>query len=166
VQDDPKNSTGCDACKIPSRIISHATGRNAAVRTDRRCPFSVSQLSKRINMRIPIRHGLGPLRTTDSPRHDDLGSALAEIEISLGVLDPSDLAKLRAILQKYCAGSSATTNATGITRAGDSLDAADAAGRQAAAKARGQAEHIQAVANSYRTFWDARNQELRDSVRR
>jgi hypothetical protein len=49
-------------------------------------------------MRIPIRHGLGPLRTTDSPRHDDLDSALAEIEISLGVLDPSDLAKLRAIL--------------------------------------------------------------------
>lgn len=112
---------------------------------------------------ISIRHGLGPLQTTDSPRHDALGSALAEIEISLGVLDPTDLAKVRAILQKYVGGSSATTNAVGVTRAGD---AADAAGRQAAARVRANIENNEKVALGYRTFWDARNQELRDSVRR
>jgi type IV secretory pathway TrbL component len=115
---------------------------------------------------ISIRHGLGPLQTTDSPRHDALGSALAEIEISLGVLDPADLAKVRAILQKYVGGSSANVNELGIVRASDASDAADAAGRQAAAGVARNIAHNQSVARGYADFWDRKNQELHDSVRR
>jgi hypothetical protein len=114
---------------------------------------------------ISIRHGLGPLQTTDSPRHDDLGSALAEIEISLGVLDPTDLAKVRAILQKYVGGFSANVNELGIVRAGDAADAVDAARKSAADVARNIA-HNQSVARGYADFWDKKNAELRDSVRR
>jgi hypothetical protein len=122
---------------------------------------------------ISIRHGLGPLQTTDSPRFDafDTADALGEIVSDLeglGLLEPIDLARIRAILTKYT-GNSGVTNTTGVTRAGDAadaLDAAHAAGRQSAAKVRGQAEHIAKVANGYRDFWDRKNRELRDSVRR
>jgi hypothetical protein len=98
---------------------------------------------------------------------DSLGEALANLETSIGLLEPGDLSRIKAILQKYCAGSASVTTATGITRASDAAnaDAADA-GRQAAAVVARNIENNQSVARGYADFWDRKNQELRDSVRR
>jgi hypothetical protein len=105
-----------------------------------------------------------PVRTMDAARYDEseLGAALADLETSIGILEPGDLSRIKAILQKYCGGSASVTNATGVTRAGDAADAA----RQAAAVVRANIEHNQAVAAGYRTFWDGKNCELRAAIRR
>jgi hypothetical protein len=104
------------------------------------------------------------LRTTDAARYaeDSLGEVLASLETSVGLLEPGDLSRIKAILQKYVGGSSASTNQVGITRAGDAADA----GRKAAAAVARNIENNQAVARSYKTFWDARNRELSESIRR
>jgi hypothetical protein len=105
-----------------------------------------------------------PVCTMDAARYDEseLGAALADLETSIGILEPGDLSRIKAILQKYCGGSASVTNATGVTRAGDAADAA----RQAAAVVRANIEHNQAVAAGYRTFWDGKNCELRAAIRR
>jgi hypothetical protein len=101
-----------------------------------------------------------PVRTMDAARYDEsnLGAALADLETSIGILEPGDLSRIKAILQKYCGGSASVTNATGVTRAGDGANAAavDAA-RESAAGAARNISHNQAVAAGYRTFWDAQN---------
>jgi hypothetical protein len=131
-------------------------------------PILVSQLSKRINMKtISIRHGLGPLQTTDSPRFDafDTADALGEIVSDLestGILEPIDLARVKTILLKYVGGSCATTNQLGVTRAGDAADA----GRQAAAAVARNIAHNQSVATGYRDFWDKKNAEYQATIRR
>jgi hypothetical protein len=86
---------------------------------------------------------------------------LAEIEVTFGLLAPDDLAKVRAILEKYT-GASSTVNSMGIARAGDAADA----GRKAAAVVRASVEHNAKVASGYRDFWAKKNAELRDSIRR
>jgi hypothetical protein len=117
-----------------------------------------------LRMTEPVR-----AHTTDAARYaeDSLGEALANLETSIGLLEPGDLSRIKAILQKYCGGSASVTTATGITRAGDaaSADAVDAARKSAAAVA-SNISHNQAVAAGYRTFWDGKNRELRDSIRR
>ena len=115
---------------------------------------------------ISIRHGLGPLQTMDSQRFDafDTATALGEIVSrleSIGVLEPVDLARIKAIMEKYT-GNSGVTNATGGTRAGDAEDS----GRQAAASVARNIAHNQAVASGYADFWSKKNQELSDSIRR
>jgi hypothetical protein len=110
------------------------------------------------------------VRTTDAAARyaeDSLGAALANLETSIGLLEPGDLSRIKAILQKYCGGSASVTNATGVTRAGDAAhaDAVDAARESAAGVAR-NISHNQSVARGYKTFWDANNRELRDSIRR
>jgi hypothetical protein len=112
-----------------------------------------------LRMTEPVR-----ARTTDAARYDEgsLGAALANLETSIGLLEPGDLSRIKSILQKYCGGSAATTNATGSTRAGDAVDAA----RQGAARARAGVEAIQSVNAANKAFWDGKNRELRDSIRR
>jgi hypothetical protein len=75
------------------------------------------------------------------------------------VHDPADLAKVRAILEKYVGGGDYTTTALGTTSRDNG---ARDAGRNVAA----QIAHTQTDAAGYRTFWDKKNAELRDSVRR
>lgn len=110
-----------------------------------------------------------PVRTTDAARYDEsaLGTVLSDLETSIGLLEPGDLSRIKAILQKYCAGSASVTNATGVTRAGDGANAAavDAARESAATVAR-NISHNQAVGARYRDFWDGQNRELRASIRR
>jgi hypothetical protein len=108
-----------------------------------------------------------PVQTRDAVRYpeDSLGAALANLESSIGLLEPGDLSRIKAILQKYVGGSGASTNQVGMTRAGEAGDAADA-GRQAAAVVRANIENNVKVAGGYRTFWDAKNRELRESIRR
>jgi len=117
-----------------------------------------------LRMTEPVR-----VRTMDAARYseDSLGEALANLETSIGLLEPGDLSRIKAILQKYCGGSASVTNATGMTRAGDAAhaDAVDAARESAAGVAR-NISHNQSVARGYKTFWDANNRELRDSIRR
>jgi hypothetical protein len=108
-------------------------------------------------------------RTTDAARYDEgfLGAALADFETKFGLLEPGDLSRMKAILQKYVPDSSANVNELGIVRAGDEAhaDAVDAARKSAAAVASNCA-HNAKVAAGYRTFWDGKNQELRASIRR
>jgi hypothetical protein len=109
----------------------------------------------------------GLLATTDAQRFDafDADDALGEIVSDLestGLLEAIDLARVKAILQKYVGGSSATTNAVGVTRAGDAVDA----GQKAAAVVRANIEHNAEVGRGYRDFWSQKNQELRDSIRK
>jgi hypothetical protein len=107
---------------------------------------------------------IGPVETRDSQRFDDaddaLGTVLADLE-TLGLLEPIDLARVRAILQKYSSGG--LTNALGSTSS--TGDAEDSGRRAAAAVARNIA-HNQSVARGYADFWSQKNQELRDSIRR
>ena len=126
--------------------------------------------------RIKLTNQVGPLQTRDSERFDafDADEALGEIVSdleSIGLLEAVDLARIRAILTKYT-GASSTTNHLGGSRAGDSADArdaadaaADAARKSAAAVAR-IVSHNAEVGRGYRDFWDKKNAELRDSVRR
>jgi hypothetical protein len=101
------------------------------------------------------------LRTQDAPRHDALGTTLADIETNCGLLDPADLAKVRAILEKYT-GASSTTNQLGGSRAGDAADA----GRMAAAVVRATVEHNAEVGRGYRDFWSQKNAEYAASIRK
>jgi hypothetical protein len=101
-------------------------------------------------------------RTQDAPRHDALGTTLADIETNFGLLDPSDLAKVRAILEKYTGASSSTTNKLGGSRAGDAADAA----RMAAAVVRATVEHNAEVGRGYRDFWSQKNAEYAASIRK
>jgi hypothetical protein len=95
---------------------------------------------------------------------DALGEIVSDLE-SIGLLEPIDLARVKAILQKYT-GASSTTNQLGGSRAGDAADAtADAARKSAAAAAR-NIEHNQSVAAGYKTFWDKNLAENRASIRR
>lgn len=109
------------------------------------------------------------VRTTDATRYDEgvLGAALADLETKIGLLPPGELSKIKAILQKFCAGSASVTTETGITRAGDSAnaDAVDAA-RKAAATVASNCAHNAKIAANYKGFWDGQNRELRDSIRR
>jgi len=61
---------------------------------------------------------IGPLKTTDAARYaeDSLGEALANLETSIGLLEPGDLSRIKAILQKYVGGPSARVNQVGIIR--------------------------------------------------
>jgi hypothetical protein len=104
---------------------------------------------------------IGPVETRDSQRFDDaLGNVLADLE-TLGLLEPIDLARVRAILQKYSSGG--LTNALGSTSStGDAEDS----GRRAAAVVARNIAHNQSVARGYADFWSKKNQELRDSIRR
>jgi hypothetical protein len=117
-----------------------------------------------LRMTEPVR-----VRTMDAGRYDEgfVGAALADLEGSIGLLEPGDLSRIKAILQKYCAGSASVTNATGVTRAGDAANAAavDAA-RKSAAAVRANIENNQAVGARYRDFWDGQNRGLRASIRR
>jgi hypothetical protein len=106
---------------------------------------------------------VGPLHTHDAPRHDTLGTALNGIEVSLGVIDRADLAKIRAVLEKYVGGSS-TVNGMGIARAGDSASAD--VGRRAAAVVRANVENNQKVALGYKTFWDQNARDNMAAIRR
>jgi hypothetical protein len=102
---------------------------------------------------------VGPLHTQDA-RHDDdeaVDRIMHGIKNSLGVLSLLDVAKIRAVLEKYVGGSS-TVNGMGIARAGDASDAG--------ARVRANVENNAKVASGYRDFWDKKNQELRDSIRR
>jgi hypothetical protein len=74
-------------------------------------------------------------------------------------LEPIDLARVKAILQKYIGGSG-VTNAIGVTRTGDAADA----GRQAATRVRANIELNQAVASGYKAFWDIKNAEPASSI--
>jgi len=104
------------------------------------------------------------VQTRDAARYAEsaLGEVLAALETRLGLLEPGDLSRMKAILQKYVGGSSANTNQLGITRAGDVADV----GRQAAAVVRAHVENNQAVAAVYRDFWAVKNAELRASITR
>jgi hypothetical protein len=117
-----------------------------------------------LRMTEPVR-----VRTTDAARYDEgvLGAALADLETKIGLLEPGDLSRIRAILQKYCAGSASVTTATGVTRAGDGTNGdVVGAARKSAAVVASNISHNQAVARGYKTFWDANNRELRDSILR
>lgn len=108
-----------------------------------------------------------PVRTRDAQRFDnfDTATALGEIVAALespGLLEPIDLARVKAVLQKYVGGSASVTTATGVTRAGDAVDAA----RQGAARARAGVEAIQSVNAANKAFWDGKSRELRDSITR
>src|ERR1700722_8222443 len=92
-------------------------------------------------------------RTQDAPRHDALGTILADIEINFGLLDSADLGEVRRILEKYVGARCANTNQLGITRARDASDACDSA-RKAAAAVRATLERNAEVARGYKTFWD------------
>jgi hypothetical protein len=110
-----------------------------------------------------------PVRTTDAARYAEsaLGDILAHLETKIGLLEPGDLSRITAVLQKYCAESARVTTATGITRSGDGAhDAAVDAARESAATVARNISHNQAVGARYKTFWDANNRELRDSIRR
>src|SRR6202035_3298090 len=117
--------------------------------------------------RIKLTNLFGPLQTRDAERFDafDATDALGEIVSDLestGLVEPIDLARIKAILQKYTGGSS-TTNQLGGSRAGDAADArdaADVAGRQAAAAVARNISHNQSVARGYADFWNQKNQEL------
>jgi hypothetical protein len=103
-------------------------------------------------------------RFSDESRFGDM--MLAEIrQISGDLLDADQLAKIAATVKKYSGGG--VTNGAGVTRAGDAAntDAVDAA-RSAAARVRKTIEHNASVGRGYRDFWDGKNRELRDSIRR
>jgi hypothetical protein len=104
----------------------------------------------------------GPLQTLDAIDESRFGDAMfAEIrQIAGDLLDDDQLAKIRATVEKY--SGAGVTNGAGITRAGDAADA----GRKAAAVVRANIENNQAVAAGYKNFWDGKNRELRDSIRR
>jgi hypothetical protein len=105
-------------------------------------------------------------RTQDAPRHDALGTTLADIEVNFGRLDSADLVEVRRILEKYVGAPSVNTNQLGITHAGnDAADAVDAARKSATAVAH-NISHNQAVGARYKSFWDGKNRELRNSIRR
>jgi hypothetical protein len=91
---------------------------------------------------------IGPLETTDKAFADDVGRIILGIRNSLGTLDDLDVARVESILRKYTP--SDTTNQLSTTRASD---AAEAAGRRAAARARAGVMHNQAVATGYKVFW-------------
>jgi hypothetical protein len=120
---------------------------------------------------MKISHLGSLVETTDAVRFDafDGDTALGQIVAALespGLLEPMDLARVRAILTKYT-GNSGVTNGVGVTSAGDAADArdaADASARAAGAKVRAQVGHIAAVNLANRTFWDARNAELAASI--
>jgi hypothetical protein len=122
--------------------------------------------------RIKVTNQVGPLQTRDArfdafDADDALTGIVTDLE-GLGLLHPIDLARVKAILEKYT-GNSGVTNATGVTRAGDAADArdaADAAGRAAGAKVRAQVEHIQGIAKNYNAFWDRNAEENARSIRR
>jgi hypothetical protein len=80
---------------------------------------------------------------------------------ALGLLEPIDLARVRAILQEYSSGGLA--NELGATT--PSTDAADA-GRQAAARVRAGVEHIQGIAKNYKAFWDRNAEQNARSIQR
>jgi hypothetical protein len=96
------------------------------------------------------------VRTQDSPRYSDdvIGAVLSDMEGALGLLDPGDLSRVRAILAKY-GNRSAFTTRTGVT-------SSDAARRGFDA----QLEYNRAVAAEYKTFWDEKNLELGASITR
>ena len=114
---------------------------------------------------VKIRHGLGPVSTTDAVNDSRLGDmALVEIEVAQGAqFDPGDRAKVRAILDRYTSGGA--VNAGAATRLGDAVDA-ERAGREAGAKVRANIENNARI-NKVRTdFWNEKTEELIDSIRR
>ena len=111
---------------------------------------------------------VGPLATTDAryndERADAIGAALWDIQSSLqGLLDPADLASIKATLAKY-GSPSATTTQSGITSGDSARDQqGDMRARQRAKNLEQQA-HTAAINAQNRAFWDRVTHEA--SIRR
>jgi hypothetical protein len=98
---------------------------------------------------------VGPLHTTDSVATGD-ADTWADWDTTIAALSADELAKVKAIMEKYSGGSSGTTtNKLGATNTGD-----------ARSKYQGQVEHTRTVAAGYRDFWDKKNAELAASITR
>jgi trimeric autotransporter adhesin len=161
----PEAAMKADSTLLTARITLEIAAARAAASTAKHTAAVAADIAmKTLSLRMTE-----PVRTMDAARYseDSLGEALANLEGSIGLLEPGDLSRIKAILQKYCGGSASVTNATGITRAGDEAhaDAVDAARKSAAAVA-GNISHNQSVAAGYRDFWHGKNRELRDSITR
>jgi hypothetical protein len=123
---------------------------------------SLEGIFSMIKLKNQIGSLIGPVHTLDAIDEARFGDAMfAEIrQIAGELLDDDQLARIKATVEKYSGGG--VTNGAGVTRAGDAADA----GRQAAAVVARNIAHNQSVARGYADFWDRKNQELRDSVRR
>jgi hypothetical protein len=150
-----KNIVGCEREHAKAEF-SHVEGAAPLSYGPAVPVFRFSTFKKELFMtkRIKVTNQLGPLQTRDAERFDAFDSATALGAIvsaleSTGLVEGIDLARIKAILQKYVGGSSATTNAVGVTRAGDAVDA----GQKAAAVVRANIEHNAEVGRGYRDFW-------------
>jgi hypothetical protein len=117
-------------------------------------------------IKLTNQHGLlETIETTDASFDEArFGEMMfAEIrQIASDQLDADQLARIRATLEKFGHGFSASVNELGIVRTGDAADAARASARRVAENIKNN----KSVAAGYKAFWDRNLAENRASIRR